>query len=190
MKSGPALLRRDAGGPTIRCMEPWPGLQLITKDLINRVVAQAQQSARRRMNYNFHSGDDDNPHRFLNVFLYGSYVRPHRHRAPPKSESFLVLDGHMVAFIFDDHGAVACAHILGGEPFPGPAPSRVKDATVARGIELDPGVWHCVTALSPVAVCYEVKPGPWDPATDKEFAPWAPAEGSAEAAEYMARLLS
>ncbi|MCZ7678049.1 MAG: hypothetical protein M5U28_04420 [Sandaracinaceae bacterium] len=37
---------------------------------------------------------------------------------------------------------------------------------------------------------YEVKPGPWDPATDKEMAPWAPPEGDPRAAELVRALLS
>ncbi len=39
-------------------------------------------------------------------------------------------------------------------------------------------------------VLFEVKPGPFDPKTDKEFAPWAPAEGSAEDEMFMSQLLS
>ena len=66
----------------------------------------------------------------------------------------------------------------------------MANATVARGIDLRPGLWHSIAALTPVAVCYEVKPGPWDPATDKEFAPWAPEEGSDAASQYLATLLA
>ena len=164
--------------------------QLITGDLLARVVDEARRSPRRRQNHNFHASASDNPHRFLNAFLAGSYVRPHRHREPPKAESFLVLTGHMVAFIFRDDGAVESAHLLGDGPFSGKAPCRVAGQTAARGIDLAPGLWHSVVAITPVAVCYEVKPGPWDPAHDKEFAPWAPEEGSAEAAAYLADLLA
>lgn len=171
-------------------MEVRQPVQLITPDLISTVVKQAQQSTRRRKNYNFHLDGADNPHRFLNVFLVGSYVRPHRHMIPPKAESFIVLSGHVVAFIFDDGGRVISGHILGDGPFAGRAPFQTTGETTARGIDLQPGVWHCVASLTPVAVCYEVKPGPWDPVTDKEFAPWAPEEGSAEAIQYLAALLA
>jgi cupin fold WbuC family metalloprotein len=171
-------------------MEPRQSVQLITAELIASLVKQAQQSIRRRMNYNFHTGGDDNPQRFLNVFLLGSYVRPHRHLTPPKAESFIVLSGHVVGFVFDDGGRVISGHILGDGPFAGRTPFQITDRTVARGVDLQPGLWHCVASLTPVAVCYEVKPGPWDPVTDKEFAPWAPEEGSAQAAPYLAALLA
>lgn len=171
-------------------MESRPAVQFITEELIERVVSQAKQSARQRKNYNFHSGNEDNPHRFLNVFLQGSYVRPHRHLIPPKSESFLVLKGSLVAYVFDDEGSIISGHILGDGSLQGKAPSRVTDPAVSLGIDLQPGLWHSVAALTPVTVCYEVKPGPWDPSTDKEFAPWAPAEGSSEGAKYLADLLA
>ena len=171
-------------------MDTRPPVQLITEQLISTVVKQAQQSARRRKNHNFHVSDDDNPHRFLNVLLAGSYVQPHRHLMPPKAESFIVLSGHVVVFLFNDDGNVISGHVLGHGQFAGRVPARVSGATVARGIDLQPGVWHCVASLTPVAVCYEVKPGPWDPETDKEFARWAPAEGSAETVQYLAALLA
>ncbi|MEZ5400933.1 MAG: WbuC family cupin fold metalloprotein [Bryobacteraceae bacterium] len=151
-------------------------LQLITPALIAEVTGRARQSPRRRMNHNFHTGPTDNPHRFLNVFLRGSYAAPHRHTTPPKAESFLVLEGRMAALLFDDEGNVSARHVLG--PREG-----------AWGVDLGPGAWHTVAALSEVAVCYEVKPGPWDPAADKEFAPWAPREGDAKAAAYLDRLI-
>lgn len=154
------------------------GVQLITKELIEAVIEQAKRSPRRRMNYNFHASASDNPHRFLNVFLEGSYVQPHRHLTVPKAESFIVLRGRMTAFVFNDRGEVVERHIL-----------AAGADLIPQGIDLAPGVWHMVTALTPVAVCYEVKPGPWDPATDKDFAAWAPAEGSAEAPGYLENLL-
>ena len=69
-------------------------------------------------------------------------------------------------------------------------------ASVARlgagggaGVDIDPGIWHTVVVLSDSAVCFEVKPGPWDAATDKEFAPWAPPEGDAAGVEYVEALV-
>jgi len=58
------------------------------------------------------------------------------------------------------------------------------------GVDVAPGVWHTTTALTDTAICFEVKPGPYDAATDKEFAPWAPREGDPAAAAYLAGLVS
>ena len=151
-------------------------VQLITKQLFDDVTARARGSSRRRMNHNFHSGADDNPHRFLNVLLKGTYIRPHRHLSPAKAESFVVLTGEVVFFCFDDRGRVNECYRMG------------PDADV-RGIDVRPGVWHTLTSISETAVCFEVKPGPWNPASDKEFAPWAPGEEDERSAAWLQDLL-
>lgn len=145
-----------------------PDIQLITRSLFRTVEAQAAQSPRLRMNHNFHHSMEDNPHRFLNVLLRGTYCRPHRHLDPPKAESWIVLEGAVLLLIFDDTGNITGRHTLeaGGE---------------LVGIDVAPGIWHTVCALTPCAVIYEVKPGPWSPATDKSFAKWAPEEGDPRA---------
>jgi len=155
-----------------------PKVQLLTDSLFRDLIEQASHTPRRRINFNFHESPDDNPHRFLNVFLEGSYVRPHRHLDPPKSEAFLVLEGRMAVILFADDGKVEHSLLLG---------NGVEDN--AKGVDLPPGLWHTVVALTPHAVCYEVKPGPWNPATDKEFASWAPEESRPEAAAYLAELI-
>jgi cupin fold WbuC family metalloprotein len=154
-------------------------VKLISAGLFETVADLAAASPRRRRNHNFHESAEENPHRFLNVLLRGTYIRPHRHSAPPKSETFLVLEGVAEAILFDDSGAITARHRLGVET----AGGRVW------GIDLPPGVWHTVLPRTDRAVCFEVKPGPWVPANDKEFAPWAPVEGSAEATEYCRMLL-
>jgi cupin fold WbuC family metalloprotein len=154
-------------------------VKLISSGLFEPLAGRAAASPRRRINHNFHESAGDNPHRFLNVLLRGTYIQPHRHTTPPKAETFLVLEGEAEVILFDDHGAVTARHPLGVET-PG---GRVW------GIDLPPGVWHTVLPRTDRAVCFEVKPGPWEPASDKEFAPWAPAEGSPDAAEYCRKLL-
>lgn len=151
----------------------------ISSALFDSVTALAAASPRLRMNHNFHSGPGDNPHRFLNILLYGTYIRPHRHASPPKSESFLVLEGAADVIIFDDNGAVTDRYHLGSESPEGHV----------WGIDLPPGVWHTVLPRTARVVCFEVKPGPWQPATDKEFAEWAPAENDPAATAYCQALL-
>ena len=151
-------------------------IQRLDQALLDEVTERALTSTRRRTNHNFHASAGDNPHKFLNALAEGTYCPPHRHCTPPKSEGFLVLRGKVAVFVFGDTGKVIETHVLG--------------AGGLLGVDLPPGVWHCIAALSKTAVCYEVKPGPWDPATDKELAPWAPAEGSPAANAYLASLLA
>lgn len=165
-------------------------VQLITASLFADLIEKARQSPRRRINHNFHSCAEDNPHRFLNVFLQGSYVTPHRHLDPPKAESFIVLEGCMAAWVFNDDGKVRDTYLLAPGLVPDSVPEAFRKLSPCTGVDVPPGVWHTVAALTPHAVCFEVKPGPWQPATDKEFAPWAPREDSADAADYLARLIA
>jgi cupin fold WbuC family metalloprotein len=151
-------------------------VQLIDEALLDATLARALTSPRGRINHNFHPDLASNPHRFLNAWTRGSYAAPHRHLAVPKPESFIVLRGELALFVFDDAGAVIERHILGRNGI--------------MGIDLAPGLWHTVTALTETAVCFEVKAGPYDAATDKEFAPWAPLEGDPAAAAYLAGLVS
>lgn len=154
-------------------------IQAITDELFDAVAAAAGRSPRRRMNHNFHSGPGDNPHRFLNVLLKGTYVRPHRHADPAKAETFLALEGEAEVLIFDDEGGIVERHLLG----------RATPQGKTWGVDLAPGVWHTLVALTDRVVCFEVKPGPWEPSTDKDFAPWAPAEGDPRAQEFLQRWL-
>ncbi len=151
-------------------------VQLIDAALLEATLARAATAPRGRINHNFHPDMASNPHRFLNAWTRGSYAAPHRHLAVPKPESFIVLQGELALFLFDDHGAIAEKHVLG------------RDGVI--GIDLAPGLWHTVAALTDTAICFEVKAGPYDAATDKEFAPWAPREGDPGAAAYLASLLA
>jgi cupin fold WbuC family metalloprotein len=152
-----------------------PDIQTLNKALFQDLIQRAQRSPRLRINHNFHASMEDNPHRFLNVMAKGTYVAPHRHLDPPKAESFVVLDGEVAFFIFDDAGQVVRTEVLGGDPI---------------GIDIAPGVWHTLSPVSAYAVCYEVNPGPYSAANDKDFAPWAPREGDPGVAEYLEKLMS
>jgi cupin fold WbuC family metalloprotein len=137
------------------------GVQLIDRPLIDGLLAEARRLPRLRLNHNFHRELEENPNRLLNVLIRGTYIAPHRHLDPPKAEAFLVLEGRAAFFIFDDRGVVLRRLVLG------PAGAGAG----ALGIDLAPGIWHTLAALDEHAVCFEVKPGPYRPLDDKEFAP-------------------
>lgn len=80
--------------------------------------------------------------------------------------------------VFNDKGDVQSRYRLGDS----------SNGDKQWGVDVAPGVWHTVIALSDRVVCYEVKPGPWEPASDKEFASWAPKEGAANVHDYMAKI--
>ena len=154
---------------------PSHDIQLLGSSLFEQLVDRARRSERLRTNHNFHLTMEDNPHRFLNVMIRGTYITPHRHLEPPKCESFLVLAGEIAFFTFNDEGEVTGTQVLGRDPL---------------GVDIQPGIWHTLAVLSDHAVCFEVKPGPYSAANDKDFARWAPREGQAGTAQYLASLLA
>jgi|SRR3989339_968507 len=148
---------------------------LLTQEMTQDLSRQACQHPRLRANRNFHQSTGEAVHRFLNAMEPGTYVRPHRHVTPLKPEVFLCLTGQGLALTFDHQGRVQ-----GRE--------RLNPAQGRFGVEFPPGCWHTILPLVAGTVFYEVKPGPYDPATDKDFAPWAPVEDSPLAAAYAQQM--
>lgn len=145
-------------------------MKIVDVQLLDALCAAARENPRRRMNHNLHDSYAEPCQRLLNAVEPDSYIRPHRHLTPLKPETFLVLRGRFAAVLFDDAGAVVRVCLL--------SPGETVAADIA------PGAWHAILALEPGSVFFEAKPGPYEPISDKDWAPWAPAEGSPEAASY------
>ncbi len=87
-------------------------VKLISAGLFEAAANRAAASPRRRTNYNFHDGAGDNPHRFLNVLLRGTYISridTPRLRNPRR---FWLLEGEAEVVLFDDGGAITARHPL------------------------------------------------------------------------------
>jgi cupin fold WbuC family metalloprotein len=151
-------------------------MQKINEELLQNTLNKAAGSPRRRMNHNFHPTLDANYQLMLNCLMPDTYCRPHRHNDPAKSESFIILKGRAVVFEFSDSGEIVDFLILDAEKG-------------NYGVDFLPNTWHTILALTPCVV-FESKDGPYSPINDKDFAPWAPVEGSAEASKYNAMLLN
>lgn len=147
----------------------------LNQALLEEAIAASQVSPRRRIIQPLHRGELATLHRMFNAVQPDSYIPPHRHLEPPKAESWIVLRGALAFFTFDERGTIEqCLEIrAGGQTF---------------GVDLEPGVYHTFLALEPDTVVFEVKDGPYAPATDKAFPDWAPREGSPEASQYLAEL--
>ncbi|WP_298035858.1 WbuC family cupin fold metalloprotein [uncultured Desulfuromonas sp.] len=148
-------------------------MRIIDEQLLKDLADQARRTPRRRKNLNLHTSYGDPCQRLLNALEPDTYVRPHRHLTPPKPESFVALRGRMALLVFDEGGAVADVVLFGAG---GPV----------LGADIPPGVWHSIVCLERGSVFFEAKPGPYEPLSDKDFAPWAPEEGRPESGEYLA----
>jgi cupin fold WbuC family metalloprotein len=142
---------------------PDGGLRPIDDGLLERARALAVAAERGRAILRFH--DHDEPiQRMLNAIEPDSYVRPHRHERPDKTEVFVALAGRAAVCRWSEAGElVETVEIAAGGP--------------RHGVEIPPRVWHGLVALEPGTVLYEVIEGPFSEATHKRHAPWAPAEG-------------
>lgn len=136
---------------------------LIDKILLQNTVARSEESPRLRTNHNFHTRFEDPVQRFLNVLQPDSYIQPHRHMIADAFETFLILQGEIGVVLFDDNGKITEAYPLSPQ-------------TEQYGVEIDGKRWHSIFALQEDSVCFELKRGPYDPDTAKEFATWAPKE--------------
>lgn len=154
---------------------------IFSNSFLGELVAAADRSTRRRQHFNVHGSHQEVCQRLFNAIGTNSYIRPHRHALDPKSECLVAVRGSMALIMFDDVGQVTDIVRLCTECYNGAANSSV-------GLEIPPGRWHTVIAETPGAILFEVKAGPFDPARSKEWAPWAPEEGTVAAGRYLAEL--
>lgn len=155
---------------------PHGKLAVIDGSMIHRGILASRRSARRRIIIPLHRGAEETCQRMLNFIQPGSYIRPHRHWTPPKSESVVVLRGALVYVTFLDDGTVDRSLRLAADS------DRI-------GIDARPGIFHTFLATRPDTVVFEAKTGPYDAADDKDFATWAPEEGDPAARDYQSLLL-
>jgi cupin fold WbuC family metalloprotein len=150
----------------------------INGKFLRRLIDIARSAPRRRRHYNLHDSHDDLVQKLFNVILQGSYIRPHKHAVCNKDEFILVVSGSLALITFDDSGNVTKVVKL----------ERDQMASCLAVI-IPPDTWHTVISLSDHAVIFEVKEGPFRAENAKEFAPWAPEEGSDDVPTYLDWLL-
>jgi len=148
----------------------------IDKSFTDPLIEKAAKSVRRRTNYNFHIVLEDTLQRMLNIMNIDTYVCPHKHINPDKREAFILLQGKVLVFEFDDSGRIKDYIML----------DREKGS---HGCEIGQRSWHTIICLENNTVLYEVKDGPYDVSTDKVFATWAPSEGDVACVQYNQSLI-
>ena len=117
---------------------------IIDKNLLDQVSAQAKESPRLRMNYNFHQSLEDKCHRMLNAVETGTMVPIHRH--PTKDESFVILRGKVRVTTHNDDGSIIEDVVLSQE-------------SGNYGVDIPKNVWHKMEALESGSVIFECRRG-------------------------------
>jgi len=148
-------------------------MKIVNKKTVSDLLLRAAASPRKRMSHNLHTEMIDPINRFVNAGIAGTYIRPHRHRIG-KWELVSVLQGGVDCVLFTESGTVQSRLAIGSE-----------NIAVA---EIPGGAWHSFVFQKPSAVMLEVKPGPYEPRDDKEFAEWAPLEGDPNVTSFVSWL--
>lgn len=145
---------------------------------LDALSARAVASPRLRQHHNIHASYGDPCQRLLNAIEPGSYLRPYKHLVTPRSKLLVALRGQFAVVLFDDEGSIQRV-----VPFAAGAAENMDAA-----VEIAAHCWNSVLSLASGSVLLEVKAGPFDPSEPREFPTWAPAEGSAEASEFLGGL--
>jgi cupin fold WbuC family metalloprotein len=115
---------------------------------------------------------EDRVHRLLNAVEPGTYVRPHRHLMPSRTETVIVVAGRLGLVLFDGDGSVSSRIVL-------------TPQLQAFGAEIPAGLYHSFIALERGTVMFEVKEGPYAPVDESDMALWAPGEEDPAAASWV-----
>ncbi len=148
-------------------------MKLIGKELYSTLTGEASKSDRKRTHYSLHPDLDDKIHRLCLAIDRGSYIRPHRHPELWKWEFFVILQGSAIILTFDEKGQVTEKVSLSNN---GPL----------YAVEIPSNTWHTMAAQENGTLLLEVKPGPFSPPFEHDFAQWAPREGDVKAKMFEA----
>lgn len=119
----------------------------INTNLLDGVQRKAEDSPRRRMNFNLHDSLDAKAQRLINVLMPGTILPIHRHKHT--AETYILLRGKMFVVFYNDMGVQIERHLL--------------DPTIGNyGVHIPAGQWHGIEVIEPSAI-FEVKDGPYTP---------------------------
>ncbi len=148
----------------------------LTLTMAGDLLALSKESPRKRIIQRLHASNDAGVHKMFNAMQPGTYVTPHRHLHPKKTETIIVISGSMLFVEFTDEGRIK-EHTL------------LQPGTECFGVDVAPHVYHTFIVLKSDTLIFEVKDGPYEHDTDKDIPSWAPAENSEEAEPYLLALL-
>lgn len=123
-------------------------MQRIDTNLLNGVTAQAKESPRLHMNYNFHASLEAKAQRLLNALEPGTVLPVHRH--PHTAETYLLLRGKIRVMFYNEAKEETESTVL--DPLTGD-----------YGVHIPAGQWHTLEVLESGSVLFEVKDGPYTP---------------------------
>lgn len=122
-------------------------MQLITLDLLEKLIDQAKENQRLRINYNFHTSLNDKCQRLLNAMEPGTIMPIHRHKV---AEMYIILRGSIEVLFFDDTKEIVDKALISSK-------------AGSFGVQIPENTWHSLTVKESGTVIFEVKEGPYIP---------------------------
>lgn len=150
-------------------------MRIITDADIAALIEQAAYLPRRRAMLRLHQHEEP-VQRMVNALLPGTYIPPHKHEDPDKVELFTILVGRVACLHLNTVGQIEKVLLL-------------EEAGPVRVVDIPPRTYHTLIALEPSALL-EIIQGPYEAASHKQLAPWAPDEDSLKAPDYLMYLES
>ena len=126
----------------------------LDNNLFDQILVKAQESPRRRMNYDLRTSSADGSQRMLNVLMTDTVVPIHRHE--DTSETVIVCRGKVREEFYDAQGNKTAEFVLeaGGE---------------CPAVQVPMGMYHTLVCLEDGSVIFEAKDGAYDPVKTEEF---------------------
>lgn len=151
-------------------LPPYKGSAIhIKSEDLAPLLSESRKSPRKRMIQPIQRTEAAPVQRLLNAFQLGTYIKPHKHSKAGASETIVLLQGKLGIILFDVEGNI------------------LDTITLETGsiCDMEPDQWHTMVALKEDTVISEFKQGPYNPETDKEFAPWATNKSSVKEWESL-----
>ena len=156
-------------------------MKVFSSQYFEKLLDAASQSQRLRAHANVHRSYGEHCQKLFNAIQVNSYIRPHRHSLDPKDECLIAIKGLFGFITFTEQGLIEPVILFGSERYS-------EKLSIPSGLELPSDTWHTVVSLVDESILFEVKSGPFDPNLAKEYALWAPKEGSKDVSQYLETL--
>lgn len=151
-------------------------MKIFSPSDMDTLTQRAKDSLRLRQYSNIHNSFEEPCQRLFNAIEPSSYIRPHKHSIDRRDELLIAIRGIFACIIFTDNGLVSQVVYFGSEKY---------GTDMSLGVEVGADTWHTILALKSGSVLLEVKEGPFDFSSAKEFACWSPQEGSQGVSDFI-----
>lgn len=135
---------------------------IIDSPFIHKIHIEAEQSKRKRVNYDLRTTPDDQSQRMLNVLEVGTQVPIHRHE--DTTETVICIEGRLAEIFYEEvveysrETTSRTEEVVRKCSFREVARVELCPREGKYGVQVPQGVWHTIEVLEPSAI-FEAKDG-------------------------------